>query len=418
MTCTTANQCPTTAYACGVDGFCHAPGGALGVASAASTFEADVFRVTDIDGDGIGDVVGLSTTSMLVRFGDASGGASSIKSFVTPAQTGPVSFGHLDGDASLDVTITTPDGLVSYTSPYGELSPIGVQSLVADANGMPVDILAIFPIDSLRFGALVSDNQSNRVDLAVVDLRSSASLALVQPCVGRLGVITRKELVAASVVSYTARTDVTVDQLDAVVSFTAKTATSTTPNQLCIAAIHETGATFAITDVTPAGLAPPAQPFALANLGGDAGLCPGLVDSDDPNNLIQYVGSPAVDGHCKLADLPSALPPIPTGTTPIGRFPFDPPYQAGVPPGFTAAPDALVTTDGVYIEIVGPGAEFIELYTSPRTLRQVAFGDNGDGITDAILIPDGEDDLDILYRHQTPALDNFWRCSGSTPRAS
>src|SRR5436853_7211094 len=56
VACTSSADCPTTDYACGVDGFCHAPGGALGAAVTVGTFLVDDYRITDIDRDRIGDV--------------------------------------------------------------------------------------------------------------------------------------------------------------------------------------------------------------------------------------------------------------------------------------------------------------------------------------------------------------------------
>ena len=60
---------------------------------------------------------------------------------MTPSQTGPAAFGDLDGDGSLDVAITTPDGIASYTSPYGVPSEVSVSSPVVGSGGAPVDVL-------------------------------------------------------------------------------------------------------------------------------------------------------------------------------------------------------------------------------------------------------------------------------------
>src|SRR5882762_11842288 len=59
VTCAVPQDCPTADSACGVDGFCHAPGGALAAPISAGTFEASELRITDIDHDGIGDALGL-----------------------------------------------------------------------------------------------------------------------------------------------------------------------------------------------------------------------------------------------------------------------------------------------------------------------------------------------------------------------
>ena len=43
VTCDLPSDCPSGAYACGVDGFCHAPGGQLADPTAPVTFQADDF---------------------------------------------------------------------------------------------------------------------------------------------------------------------------------------------------------------------------------------------------------------------------------------------------------------------------------------------------------------------------------------
>src|SRR5690348_3733168 len=89
VTCTTAADCPTSDYACGVDNVCHAPGGALAPPVSAGTFLVDDYRITDVDKDRIGDVVGLSKTSIAVRHGDATAQLARAESQITPSQTGP-----------------------------------------------------------------------------------------------------------------------------------------------------------------------------------------------------------------------------------------------------------------------------------------------------------------------------------------
>ena len=92
--------------------------------TAPSLFLVDDVRITDIDHDGIGDVLGISKTSLAVRFGDAHATLTSAYSTVTPPQTGPAGFSDLDGDGSLDTSLATPDGIVTYAAPFGLPSPM------------------------------------------------------------------------------------------------------------------------------------------------------------------------------------------------------------------------------------------------------------------------------------------------------
>ena len=167
VVCSSASDCPTTDYACGADGLCHAPAGKLASPTAPVSFAADDIRITDLDHDGIGDLVGVSKTSLVVRFGDAAGGLARLDSIVTPAQTGPAAFGDLDGDGSIDVTVSARDGLVSYTSPFGAPSPVDIESPIFGSDGQPLDIASLFPIGSLQLGVFfVVDGRSS---VAAVD---------------------------------------------------------------------------------------------------------------------------------------------------------------------------------------------------------------------------------------------------------
>ena len=71
-------------------------------------FGASELEITDVDHDGIGDVLGLSQTSIVVRHGDPAGRLAAEQSILTTSQTGPAAFGDLDGDGTLDVPEKRP----------------------------------------------------------------------------------------------------------------------------------------------------------------------------------------------------------------------------------------------------------------------------------------------------------------------
>ncbi|HEV7558405.1 MAG TPA: VCBS repeat-containing protein, partial [Kofleriaceae bacterium] len=384
VTCTMASDCPTSDYACGADGLCHAPAGQLASPTAPVSFAADDIRITDLDHDGIGDLVGASKTSLVVRFGDAAGGLARLDSIVTPAQTGPAAFGDLDGDGSIDVTVSARDGLVSYTSPFGAPSPVDIESPIYDAMGQPLDIASLFPIGSLQLGVLfVVDGQ---IIIAAVDFLNASAPYVAFPCASRLGAITRAQLDARSIDVYRASA-IGAATADVVMSF------QTTTGGVCVTAVHGSSLTgFTLTDITPVGAAPSQRPI-LADLDGDSDPCPGLVDSDGgPTALATWAGHMGA-GHCTLAATKTALPAIANtaaDAVAIGRMPVSPPLA-----GF--ATDALVMTTGVYV--AAPGSALLAAYTSTRKLDRVAFGDiDGDGDIDAVLSAEGEDDLDVLLR--------------------
>lgn len=387
IACAAAADCPSAAYACGVDGLCHAPGGALAPPGAPVTFQADDLRVTDLDRDGAGDVLGVSRTSVVVRYGDGAGALAAGASFVTPAPSGPPSFGDLDGDGALDLTLETADGLVSFTSRHGALAPAAVEAPIYGLTGEPLDFSSMFSAGPQQLGAFFFDE--SLILLAVIDLIPPQRVFGVAPCAARLGAIPRADFVPSSVDVYRASAPgAAVAQL--VVSFV------TAAGEPCVTAIHGApGGAWALDDVTPAGAGALQRAPRLADLDLDGDPCPALVNSDDGARLRRWDGAMA-GGRCALSPAGAAgaaLPPTPgapPGAVVIGRAPLVPPL-----PG--VGRDALVMSSGVYA--VTPLA-LAELYAAPRPLGLVAHADlDGDGDVDVIVAPAGEDDLDVLYRH-------------------
>jgi hypothetical protein len=390
VTCTTAADCPGDEFACGVDGLCHAPSGAFASPTAGATFQADDLRVTDIDRDGYGDVIGVSKTSLVVRHGNAAGTLATASSFVTPAQSGPPAFSDLDGDGAIDVTLTTLDGIVSYTSPFGTLSPVDIESPILDTqSGMPVHILSMFSIGALQLGLFISDGGS--VVLLVVDLVTPDALYAAAPCAQRIGAVPTAQLATSSIDVYRASAPgAAVAQL--VVSF------ATTSGAPCVMAIHGNTFGYTLTDVTPAGMAPVNQRLVLADLDGDGDPCPGLVRSDAGARGLRYWNGTLAAGRCMLeaAGATGAAFPVigeaPPTAVAIGRVPVDPPVAA-------IAADALVMTSGIYA-YSPPFGTIVPLVVSSRKLARVASADlDNDGDMDAVAAPADEDDLDILYRN-------------------
>lgn len=386
--CAVAEDCPSDRYACGVDGFCHAPAGVLARPSAPVTFQANELRVTDVDHDGRGDVLGVSRTSVVVRYGDAAGALSGGDSFVTPAQSGPAAFGDLDNDGSLDVTLVTTEGLVTYTSAFGSLAPLDVETPIFDGeSGQSVDMLAILALGPLQFAAFaVSDGI---VVLFVFDFVDESKSTFAAPCAARLGAIPRASFDIRRLDLYRVNPDAAAR--NATLSFT------TTSGQVCLLSV--TGSTqlgYTIADVTPAGIGTLQTKPILADLEGDADPCPGLVNSDGGPSAMRWWDGQLTAGKCTFvaagatgAALP-ALPNAPVNAVAIGRVPISPKI-------FPLSADGLMMTNGLYATA---GSFGVALYQSSRPLANVTFGDlDGDGDIDAAAAAASEDDIDILYRY-------------------
>jgi len=385
VTCTAASDCPTAAYACGVDGVCHAPGGALAAPVEAGSFLVDDYRITDIDRDRIGDVVGMSRTSIVVRHGDAA--ASLVRSDVqlTPSQSGPGSFGDVDNDGALDVTIATPDGLVSYASTYGTLSPLDIASTIAGQGG-PVDVRMGFPISPITLGAYIVTN--GQVLFGVIDFGNvnnvlGAACDTLSPADFSPDLVDVYQVNADSDVAY-----------DTVVAMTSRN------GKLCVFSVHKDNLLAAptLTNITPSNPPALAHKPILADLDSDLDKCPDVITSENGAGALRHWSGTMAGGHCTLqAALPNGdpLPAItgaPPGEHPVGHASF-------TPGALGAVPDALVLPDGVWAFSGGANGNWGQAYASPRPLASAINTDlDGDGMTDVVLSAAHSDDIDVLYR--------------------
>ncbi len=417
IVCTTVMDCPA-GYACGTGGTCAAASGKLVAPRAIDTVSFDDLRATDVDKDGIADMIGLSATSLSVRFGDPVSPLATNVSLTTPSQIGTAGWGDLDGDGSLDLILPTPDGLVAYTSTYGVLSPLAVPSGIGatDDNGAPdpnIQILAMVRFQDQVFGALAYDpvvsvkNPVPQVVLVVVDLRSTTGpIAGGQIC--NL-VLTPDQIDRDALEVYDASNGTDGEFVIGVVA-------TTDLRHECLLNLHldppptppfgkpvgpASGTVSPITAVAPKF----ARQTFLANLQFFATLdaCPSLVTQEAHQTMgdlmvTAFPGSHVAAGttpaHCAIDFTSPKSFPLPgerPDATVIGRFPLNPPITS-------IGGDALVTDDSVYAYWALTNAGLLE-YQSARPLKAVASADlNGDGFVDAVLLPAGTDDLDILYR--------------------
>lgn len=383
VTCTAQADCPSMAYACGIDGFCHAPGGALASPVEAGSFQVDDYRITDIDRDRIGDVLGMSRSSIVVRHGDAAASLVRTDTLLTPAQTGPGAFGDVDNDGSLDVTIATADGLVSYASTYGTLSPLDIASTIAGQNGNPIDVRMGFPISPITLGAFIAVN--NQVLFGVIDFGNVNNIPAA-PC----GTLAPQDFSPDLVDVYQVNADSDAAS-DTVVAMTSRA------GKLCVFAVHKDNilATPTLTDITPASAPAATMKPVLADLDSDTDHCPDVVTSDNGAGAMRHWAGTMSGGHCTLVPaLPNGdpLPAIsgaPSGEHAIGHATFS-------PGALGAVPDALVMPDGVWAY---NGSAWGQAYASPRPIARAINTDlDGDGMNDVMLAAQNADDIDVLYR--------------------
>ena len=89
------DPCPVEGYACGVDAFCHAPSGVFAPSQGTSEFRGRQLAITNIDRDGVGDVVGVGDNLITVSYGDPSGVPTAGYELLTPFVRGVPAFAPL-----------------------------------------------------------------------------------------------------------------------------------------------------------------------------------------------------------------------------------------------------------------------------------------------------------------------------------
>ncbi len=397
-------------YACGVDGFCHAPGGALAAESGAPAIQASRFYVTDVNGDGYGDVVGIAPASLDTRYGDAAGDLAESALTVTAGAAGDVAIVDIDGDGRLDTIAPTRDGIVAYASPFAELLPY---AFTLEVTGVTITPLALVPLDALRTVALyvelgIDAPSPPRIQGVVVDF----SVTPPQFTTFALCDIYAPNAYDGALDFYP-----TSDGSNASVGFTFVATNAGGVRQLCGTTLLETpgsGSGSAASPTYTVGTsyisAPPTRTV-LAEL--DETTCPSLLVAQS-GTMVRYVGSRQND-LCTYTGATAAMPTIGlSNDTFIGHIPLVP-RIAGL------TPDAVVTTGGVYgIPEVGgvadPNGTPVALYIADRPLTEAASGDlDGNGTVDGVALGD-DSTIDVLYR--TVAPDGFVRgrlATDSTP---
>lgn len=409
--------CPGASYRCGSDGVCRAPSGVYEPLAAALAFDVTTPPVTsDVDNDGLLDLVGTSMTRIYVRFGSAGTPLGDVVIQDAPFSDAPYAIFDLpadrpDADQPGTVMAIPTEGVALLRSDGARFTPeldlpfsiprtIGeVQSIVVRD---PDPAIGDVPIAVQSHGM----TPSLTVARVAVGLPPLAMLVL-PPCVasGTLSWHTVDVQAAPDRQSF-----VVVTQRDDLMQPAAQ------PWHVCRYTYSGTSWTLADLELPP----PTPSSIALANLDGDPCL-ELVVHSDGAPGLAML---DAAGAGCGFASAAAPLPIAGAGAALLGA--------GSIVPGGV---DELVLADGVYRACAGPAdcaaspaGTFVRVAgpTFPSQWSAAALTDlNGDGVLDVIAgrirataanpAPIGEASIDVVRGGATP---NAYAATTSEPVTS
>ncbi len=396
-------------FACGIDGFCHAASGVFGRVTSQLPIAPLDLTVTDVDDDRIGDILALTGSSITVTYGNVSGRLETQTRSFAPAFRGFPAFGQLDADGSTDVLLSTPDGIVGYSSGHGVVAPhpfaidLGTTTPTSCLTGQP---FGVFSVDKQYLAVMIAvpGPGMTRIDVGVIDSAGKDACPVQQVPICTTGGMAGPMAMLPNDVYETSSGSVTSHVL-----------ALGTPSGACLANItRATGATapFTINPQVVTSFTAGSRPV-LADLVG--GGCPSLLMSTNNGKFLQEYVASGAPGSCSVAAAPTNLtldgPPIPIGAQVVGHVRLQPPVLG-------MRRDAVVLDSGIY-GIAPSRLTAVELYRSDRPLNFVQAADlDGDGDLDAAAIGGSEslavDGIDALYRVSSTMTTTFLRVRSPT----
>jgi hypothetical protein len=386
--------CTKAGFRCGADDVCHAPSGVFETEPRSEVpFPVLGFRISDVDFDGYGDVVGLNATALNMRYGDPTGTLPDSYNVVTPSLQGFPALSHLEDAEIDDVILPTADGLVAYTGAFGVPSPrqfpLGSSDTGGAANG-PNPYDAVYLDKTIALFGPSSDPVAPKLRFSVMTLTSFGPLfeAEITSLCGTTAdavqadwpqhVAARYDVADATFIAFTYANTCLLRVRKLPAGSELPRTDPRCPPLPGVPLALQPKCAYEVTSITDASFPKLARPPALADFNGDG--CPSVISQDNGvGDLKEYVGSGDVDtGTCTISMTPKTLSIREPGSAIIGTVPLIPAV-----PGL--ASDALVTTFGIHAFSSDDDME-ARIYSSDRPLLRASVGDvDADGGLDVVL---------------------------------
>ncbi|HEX8111162.1 MAG TPA: VCBS repeat-containing protein [Kofleriaceae bacterium] len=412
-----AEFCPDASYRCGHDGVCRAPSGAFEKLAALVPFDvATPPVISDVDNDGVVDLVGTSMTKISVGFGSTGTPLGNVVIQDAPFSDAPYAIFDLpanrpDADRPGTLMAIPTEGVALLRSDGERFTPqLDLPFQIPRSIGEVTGLVVRDPDPAIGDVPIVVQSTSATPSITVARVPVGLpplSMQMLPPCVGSGNQRWRTVDVKAAP---DRQSFVVVTQRDDAAQPAAQ------PWHVC--RYTYAGTSWALADVEL--LPPTPSSIALANLDGDS--CLELVVHSDGAPGLALLD--AAGAGCGFASTAAPLPIAGAGAALLGAGPI-------VPGGL----DELVLADGVYRACIGPadcGASptgtFVRVAgpTFPTRWSAAAITDlNGDDVLDVVAgrvrataanpTPTGEAAVDIVRGGAAP---NVYTATTSEPVTS
>ncbi|HEX3481025.1 MAG TPA: VCBS repeat-containing protein [Kofleriaceae bacterium] len=412
-----AVYCPDASYRCGNDGVCRAPSGAFEPLAAALPFDVTTPPVTsDVDNDGLLDLVGTSMTTISVRFGSTGAPLGELVIQAAPSSDAPYAIFDLpanrpDADQPGTVMAIPTEGVALLRSDGTRFTPeLDLPFEAPRAIGEVQGIVVRDPDPAIGDVPIAVQSQSATPGITVARVAVGLPplpIQVLPPCVA-----------SGNQPWHTIDVKAAPDRQSFVVVTQRDNPAQPAAQPWHVCRYTSAGTSWALADLE----LPPPTPssIALANLDGDA--CLELVVHSDGAPGLAVLD--ATGAGCGFAATTTPLPIAGAGAALLGA--------GQITPGGL---DELVLADGVYRACAGaadcgagPAGTFVRVAgpTFPTLWSAAAIADlNGDGAldvvagrvraTDANPTPTGDASVDIV---RGGAIPNVYSATTSEPVTS
>lgn len=370
--CDASLACPM-GLACGGDSLCHAPGGHFHAQGEVLPFDGQDLFVADIDGDRIGDLVEVSSTSLTTLHSELGVGPATQTVLQTPFVTGPVAIGSFAAaDQTQDVVLPTERGIAAYTSTQHVLSPY---PFALDVSLPDPDVVArpylVFPLDPGHLGMVTKLSHHDAMGTLIEEL----DYFTIDISAGKPSFSTKAPICSAL------NPDKVIDVVARAIDPTHEMVAITGDTEGCVLRVD------AYVVVLEVELPGTTDHLAFAS----------ILNAPCPNVLAGQSSFPAAGGYpaCSIGTTAAPLAQLAGQLAPddvmIGSVPLVPALA-----GYGA--EAIATTHGIFAIASTTAAP---IYRSDRALTRVqALDFDADGDQDIVAISEGANDLDVLFRFE------------------